>query len=198
MSKFVKKFACLTLLLVFLVSLIAPTSLVYNEDELTSIEPLNHPFSSTRTHRAGVIIAGQSIRVFDIRVAAGGVVTGRTADVQWHSASTQNAAAGITNIRVTDSYVVDNNSSNPIVRVYATFHSAGTNMNAHWDLRIFDGGVIASEPLTTDWNYIEIEETVSGLVLPGDGGIYYGEVFEADEFFSKASDYDLIFPGIDP
>ena len=100
------------------------------------------PFTAQKTISAVFLIAGQSIRVFDITVYAAGEWlfvqdTGAIANVQWHSFSISNLAQGISIISSGPSYVVNNNSSNPSIFVPVTFSTEGGTVSSSWAPTIF-------------------------------------------------------------
>ena len=102
----------------------------------------NDVFGKEKTHEAMFTLAGVSVRVFDIKVAAGGIVTsiqgvGQYYNVQWHSASTSRHAQGITNVTIGTTSVSGNNTSNPSIYVPVTFKSGGASLSFYWYVYLF-------------------------------------------------------------
>ena len=128
-----KKIMCLFLVLLMLLVMVAPGLAV---DTLSQ----EIPFQTSYTVPMHVTIAEQDIHVFDARIQASGKVTGQTANVEWHSVSIQNVAAGVTNVTIDTLTLHQNKSGDPQVVFGVSFISSGAGVVTSWNLAAIPPG----------------------------------------------------------
>jgi len=119
-----------------------PISIIEEDNNINLVlieEEESNPFQTDRTYKISVRVATTMVYVFDARIMTAGKFC-QFQDVwtvEWFSVTLQNIQAGVSNARITRSWISGNSGSNPRVNFDFTFNSNGTTINSTTSYSIF-------------------------------------------------------------